>query len=86
MLERVCYGIVDKVFVQFPIAKPLVMEVITETLQGLRSKTQDILEVIIDAEQNYFFTNDAQYMQDSITEVSQQSPRQSPPLHAQSPR
>ena len=39
-----------------------VMDVIIQVLQGEREKCRGIVEAIIDAEQNYLFTNDADYL------------------------
>lgn len=39
-----------------------VMDVIITVLQGEREKCRAIVESIIDSEQNYLFTNDADYL------------------------
>ena len=41
---------------------PEVMDVIIQVLQGEREKCRAIVEAIIDSEQNYLFTNDADYL------------------------
>ena len=42
---------------------PEVMDIITTVLQDEREKTRGVLEAVIDAEQNYLFTNDMDYLQ-----------------------
>lgn len=41
---------------------PEVMDIITNVLQDEREKCRAIVESIIDAEQNYLFTNDYDYL------------------------
>jgi hypothetical protein len=41
---------------------PEVMDIIVNVLQDEREKTRVIVESIIDAEQNYLFTNDSDYL------------------------
>lgn len=62
MLEQMCQGIVDKIFQRFPSMIPEVMDIIVNVLQDEREKTRVIVESIIDAEQNYLFTNDSDYL------------------------
>lgn len=62
MLEQMCQGIVDKIFQRFPSMIPEVMDIIVNVLQEEREKTRIIVESIIDAEQNYLFTNDTEYL------------------------
>jgi len=47
------------------------MEVITNCLIAERDKTRDLVEAIIDAEQNYLFTNDIDYLQNRTDIVPQ---------------
>ena len=42
---------------------PEVMDMISEVLQKERDTCREVVESIIDAEQNYLFTNDADYLQ-----------------------
>jgi len=63
MLENMAQGIVDRIFSRFPTMIPEVMDIITTVLQDEREKTRNIVESIIDAEQNYLFTNDYDYLQ-----------------------
>ena len=62
MLENMAQGIVDKIFARFPTMIPEVMEIISTVLQDEREKTRSVVESIIDAEQNYLFTNDLDYL------------------------
>jgi hypothetical protein len=51
-------GIVERIFSRFPSLIPEVMDIIVTVLQDEREKTRGLIESIIDAEQNYHFTND----------------------------
>jgi len=62
MLEQMAQGIVDRIFSRFPTMIPEVMDIITTVLQDEREKTRVLVEQIIDAEQNYLFTNDYDYL------------------------
>ena len=50
---------------------PDVMDIITTVLQDEREKTRGVVESIIDAEQNYLFTNDYDYLQNRTDIVPQ---------------
>ena len=75
MLEQMCQGIVDKIFQRFPSMIPEVMDIIVNVLQDEREKTRIIVEAIIDAEQNYLFTNDSEYLS-SRTDIVPQEEKQ----------
>ena len=62
MLEQMAQGIVDRIFSRFPSLIPEVMDIIITVLQDEREKTRALVESIIDAEQNYLFTNDQDYL------------------------
>lgn len=62
MLEQMAQGIVDRIFARFPTLVPEVMDIILNCLQEEKERTRAIVESIIDAEQNYLFTNDADYL------------------------
>ena len=62
ILEGIAQSIVDRIFIRFPSMIPEVMDVIIQVLQGEREKCRQIVEAVIDAEQNYLFTNDADYL------------------------
>lgn len=51
---------------------PEVMDLITTVLQDEREKTRALVESSIDAEQNYLFTNDYDYLQNRTDIVPQQ--------------
>ena len=72
MLEQMSQGIVDKIFQRFPSMIPEVMDIIVNVLQEEREKTRIIVESIIDAEQNYLFTNDTEYLSSRTDIVPQQ--------------
>ena len=60
-LEQLAGGIVERVFRRCPSIRPDVMDIICEVLQEQRDKTRELVEAVIDAEQNYIFTNDHDY-------------------------
>lgn len=62
ILEQIASGIVEKIFSRFPAMIPDVMDIIVQVLQRERDKCRELVESIIDAEQNYLFTNDADYL------------------------
>lgn len=76
MLEQMCQGIVDKIFQRFPSMIPEVMDIIVNVLQDEREKTRVIVESIIDAEQNYLFTNDSDYLTTRTDIVPQENQNQ----------
>ena len=67
-----CQGIVDKIFQRFPSMIPEVMDIIINVLQEEREKTRIIVESLIDAEQNYLFTNDTDYLSSRTDIVPQE--------------
>lgn len=60
-LEFLCSQIVDRIFMRFPAARGVVMEIICDVVGKERDHTREIVEAVIDAEQNYLFTNDLDY-------------------------
>jgi hypothetical protein len=74
LLENMASGIVDKIFSRFPGIIPDVMEIITGVLQTERDKCRDLVEAVIDSEQNYLFTNDADYLMNRTDIVPQAQP------------
>jgi hypothetical protein len=46
---------------RFPAARGVVMEIICDVIGKERDHTREIVEAVIDAEQNYLFTNDLDY-------------------------
>jgi hypothetical protein len=75
MLEQMAQGIVDKIFSRFPSLIPEVMDIIITVLQEEREKTRVLVESIIDAEQNYLFTNDSDYLTNRTDIVPQAEPQ-----------
>jgi hypothetical protein len=65
-------GIVDKIFGRFPTIIPEVMDIITTVLQAERDKCRELVEAVLDSEQNYLFTNDADYLMNRTDIVPQQ--------------
>ena len=78
MLEQMAQGIIDRIFSRFPSLIPEVMDIIITVLQDEREKTRAIVESIIDAEQNYLFTNDSDYLTQRTDIVPQQEAQQQP--------
>lgn len=64
----------DKIFSRFPAIIPDVMDIITTVLQTERDKCRDLIDAVIDSEQNYLFTNDADYLMNRTDIVPQQQP------------
>ena len=62
MLEQMAQGIVERIFARFPSLIPEVMDIIITVIQEEREKTRALVDSIIDAEQNYHFTNDSDYL------------------------
>jgi hypothetical protein len=81
MLEQMAQGIIEKIFSRFPSLIPEVMDIIITVLQEEREKTRGLIESIIDAEQNYHFTNDSEYLSnrtDIVPQQEQQQPQNQP--------
>jgi vacuolar protein sorting-associated protein 1 len=72
MLEQMAQGIVDRIFSRFPSLIPEVMDIIITVLQDEREKTRVLVEQLIDAEQNYLFTNDSDYLTNRTDIVPQE--------------
>ena len=69
-LEQLAASITERIFMRFPSVRPVIMEIITGVLVAERDHAREILEAIIDAEQNYFFTNDAGYKENRSSIVA----------------
>jgi vacuolar protein sorting-associated protein 1 len=54
--------------------RPVIMDIITQVLVNERDHARELVEAIIDAEQNYIFTNDNDYKENrsSIVPVPEQ--------------
>jgi len=55
------HSIIDKIFMRFPTLKPDIMEIISSVLIEERDHAKYVVDSIIEAEQNYIFTNDLQF-------------------------
>lgn len=60
-LEQLASSIIERIFMRFPSLRPVIMDIITTVLGIERDHTREIVEAVIDAEQNYLFTNDSEY-------------------------
>jgi len=54
-------AIIERIFSRFPSLKPEIIEIITGVLQEERDHTLEIVGAIVEAEQNYIFTNDLEF-------------------------
>lgn len=73
-LEAIAAGIVEKIFQRFPSMITEMMDIIVKTLSKEREKTREIVEAILDAEQEYLFTNDRDYKENRSEIVANQQP------------
>lgn len=78
MLEQMAQSIVERIFQRFPSLIPELMDIITTVLQTERDKCRDLVEAVIDAEQNYLFTNDQDYLMNRTDIVPTASPDNQP--------
>ena len=46
---------------RFPSLRPIIMDIIISVLSKERDHAREIVDAVIDAEQNYLFTNDVEY-------------------------
>jgi hypothetical protein len=56
---------------RFPSMRPVIMDIITQVLVSERDHARELVEAIIDAEQNYIFTNDNDYKENRCSIVPQ---------------
>lgn len=61
-------AIVDRIFMRFPTLKPEICEIIISVLNEERNHTMRIVSAIIEAEQNYIFTNDLEFKENKLDE------------------
>ena len=80
-LEQLAGSIIDRLFLRFPMIRPVIMDIIIQILQELRDYTREIIESIIDAEQSYFFTNDLDFKEtrSGIITAPEEQPGQGAP-------
>lgn len=67
-LEIMCNDIISRIFRRFPMLKPEIMEIITSVLSECRTYTNELVGSIIEAEQNYIFTNDMDFKENKADE------------------
>lgn len=67
-LEILAHSIIDRIFMRFPQLKPEIMDVITGVLVEERDHCKMVVESIIEAEQNYIFTNDLDFKENKTPE------------------
>lgn len=61
-LEELATNIVNKLYARFPQILEVMNDLIIRTLQNEREKTRKVVEQIIEAEQSYLYTTDANYL------------------------
>lgn len=61
-IEQMAEEICDKVFLRFPSARNVIMEIISKTLYDQMERTKKVTDAIISSETGYQFTNDAHYL------------------------
>ena len=71
-LEQIAGAIVERIFMRCPSIRPEIMDIICSVLQAERDHTREIVEAVIDAEQNYIFTNDDDYKVNRTSIVPQE--------------
>ena len=65
----------ERIFMRCPAIRPEIMDIICQVLQAERDHCRDIVEAVIDAEQNYIFTNDEDYKLNRTSIVPQEDPQ-----------
>lgn len=75
-LEMLAHNIIDKLFMRFPAIKTDIMDIVSSVLIEERDHTRSIIEDIIEAEQNYIFTNDLAFKESKSgkEEIAQYEP------------
>jgi hypothetical protein len=73
-LEQIAHSIVDKIFQRFPTMIPEIMDIIVKCLSKERDHAREVVEALIEAEQNYLFTNDQNYKDNRTDIVPQEQP------------
>ncbi|KEP60916.1 UNVERIFIED_CONTAM: dynamin-related protein DRPB [Hammondia hammondi] len=73
-LELLSQKIANRVFGRFPALAEKVLELSQEILIRERDHTKVILQQIVDAETGYLFTNDAKYLSEHGSMISQEAP------------
>lgn len=71
--------ILSKIFRRFPMLKPEIMEIIVSVLTECRTYTLEMVGSIIEAEQNYIFTNDMDFKENKTDGPNEE------PLHPSHP-
>ena len=61
-IEKLCKKITKKIFEKFPEIENEVFEVILEDLSKKKETTRETIIAYLECEENYLFTNDADYM------------------------
>jgi len=61
-MEELALNILNKLFHRFPQVLDTMTEIILKAMQGQREKTRKIVEQMIEAEQNYLYTTDRDYL------------------------
>jgi len=82
-LEELAQGIMTKLFTRFPQLVEIIGESVTKVLQKERDQSRKIVESIIEAEQQYLFTNDQDYLMNRTNLIPKNEPNNNKPIDPQ---
>ena len=74
-LEMLAQKVLDRSFTRFPQATSEIGELVNQFMTKEKDKTKYVLDVIVEQEINYLFTNDYDYMQNYTTFIPKQQPQ-----------
>jgi replication fork clamp-binding protein CrfC len=78
-LEFMAYQIIDKIFMRFPTIKPEIIDVVNAIIQEERDHCREIVAAVVEAEENYIFTNDGDFKENKSAEEKMQERMQNMP-------
>jgi hypothetical protein len=78
-LEFMAYQIIDKLFLRFPSLKPEIVDIVNGILQEERDHCREIVASIVEAEENYIFTNDQEFKENKTVEEKEAERRAAMP-------
>jgi len=62
------YQIIDKIFMRFPTLKPEIIDIVNMIIQEERDHCREIVAAVVEAEENYIFTNDTEFKENKTAE------------------
>jgi vacuolar protein sorting-associated protein 1 len=78
-LEFMTYNIIDKIFMRFPTLKPEIIDIVNTIIQEERDHCREIVAAVVEAEENYIFTNDVEFKENKSAEEREAERRQNQP-------